>query len=331
MARIYNTRQLLDPSMIQYVANRADQNVAFENALRDRNTDNIRNLLLQAGKTAKDYRQQNARENEVSVWDLPNDPIAKAAREEYIRTGSSSPLMSYQMQKLAAAQRAADEQSKIEAAKRSKALHDAVTLRDDRNKHNEYQSLMFKAMDEGRLADAQTYKEKMTGLENFYKENYPEFENPFGGSAQSMWDARQKEMDTRKEQDIAEQNRQYEVAKFISTLPKTFNKEDDKKPFYEQINNNEYLNQKEKTELLKNLRNIEAGDTQKKKSKQGAAAEKAGEEEGKAIDKATNITKAKKYIGQTMNSLQFNQLPQEIKDLLTRDAKGVVGWKPGVK
>ena len=80
MARIYNTRQLLDPSMIQYVANRADQNVAFNNALWDKNTENIRNLLLQGGKTAKDIRQQNERENEVSLWDLPNDPTARAAR-----------------------------------------------------------------------------------------------------------------------------------------------------------------------------------------------------------------------------------------------------------
>ena len=327
MARIYNTRQLLDPSMIQYISNRADQNVAFDKSLRDKNTENIRNLLLQGGKTAKDIRQQNERENEVSLWDLPNDPVARAAREEYIRTGSSSPLMSYQMQKLAAEQRAADEQSKMEAAKRSKALHDAVTLRDDRNKHNEYQSLMFKAMDEGRLADAQAYKEKMTGLENFYKENYPEFENPFGGSAQSMWDARQQEMNTRKDQDIAEQNRQYEVAKFISTIPKIFAKEDDKKPYYEQINNNEFLNQKEKTELLKDIRNIEAGDTSMAKAKQNAKSAHGGKKTTEDLENADAKAKAKKYIGQKMNSLEWLDIPDDVRALLTRNGQNVVGWK----
>lgn len=124
MARIYNTRQLLDPSMIQYVANRADQNVSFENALRDRNTENIRNLLMQAGKTAKDYRQQNARENEVSVWDLPNDPIAKAAREEYIRTGNTSPLLQYQMSKHSEEQRKIDEANR----KKSQDWHDKLSF-----------------------------------------------------------------------------------------------------------------------------------------------------------------------------------------------------------
>ena len=124
MARIYNSRQLLDPSMIQYVGNRADQNVAFENALRDRNTENIRNLLLQAGKTAKDYRQQNARENEVSVWDIPNDPIAKAAREEYIRTGNTSPLLQYQMAKRSEEQRKLDEANR----KKSQDWHDKLSF-----------------------------------------------------------------------------------------------------------------------------------------------------------------------------------------------------------
>lgn len=124
MARIYNTRQLLDPSMIQYVANRADKNVAFENALRDKNTENIRNLLTQAGKTAKDYRQQNARENEVSVWDIPNDPIAKAAREEYIRTGNTSPLLQYQMAKRSEEQRKLDEENR----KKSQDWHDKLSF-----------------------------------------------------------------------------------------------------------------------------------------------------------------------------------------------------------
>lgn len=192
MARVYNSRALLDPTMIQMVGNRADQNVAFENALKERNAGNLRNVLLGAGKLADQKIGEYQRAKEVGNWNF-NDPIARAAREEYIRTGSSQPMMSYEMQQMAAAQRDADAVKRAEEAKRSKALHDAVTLRSDRDKHNEYQTLMYKAMDEGRLADAQAYKEKMTGLENFYKENYPEFDNPFGKSAESMWQAREEE------------------------------------------------------------------------------------------------------------------------------------------
>jgi hypothetical protein len=79
---------------------------------------------LQAGKTAKDYRQQNARENEVSVWDLPNDPIAKAAREEYIRTGNTSPLLQYQMAKRSEEQRKLDEENR----KKSQDWHDKLSF-----------------------------------------------------------------------------------------------------------------------------------------------------------------------------------------------------------
>lgn len=121
---MYNSRLLLDPNMIQYVANRADRNVQFNNELSNRNADSIRSLLENAGKTAGEYRQMNDRANEVSQWDIPNDPMARAAREEYIRTGNSNPLMSYQMQKLAA------EQRKIDDANRQKSMewHDKLAF-----------------------------------------------------------------------------------------------------------------------------------------------------------------------------------------------------------
>lgn len=321
MARVYNSRALLDPSMIQMVGNRADQNVAFENALKERNAGNLRNVLLGAGKLADQKYGEYQRAKEVGNWNF-NDPIARAAREEYIRTGSSQPMMSYEMQQMAAAQRDADAVKRAEEAKRSKALHDAVTLRSDRDKHNEYQTLMYKAMDEGRLADAQAYKEKMTGLENFYKENYPEFDNPFGKSAESMWQAREEEKNFKaaQEAEIAKEKAKEEAKEAqradqameeILSLKKQINDAPDfdtKMKLFKDIDDkNKYvfMNDKERDDLKKE---VLAQKTEGEKTSDSDIQTKLGIRSEKIKKKADNkekqetITKAKGAV----ESLEFD-------------------------
>lgn len=307
MARIYNTRQLLDPSMIQYVANRADQNVAFENALRDRNTDNIRNLLLQAGKTAKDYRQQNARENEVSVWDLPNDPIAKAAREEYIRTGNTSPLLQYQMAKRSEEQRNLDEANR----KKSQDWHDKLAFM------NNLKAYQDETDPRAREILKQTIKHDL--------EVHPEWGSP--EQINAMEQARLDKIEQDKQNKIAEDERLYRVSQFTNTLPKTFAKESDKEQYYEAIKNNPDMTTSEKTMWLNKLGAIESGSTQKKKSTQGAAASHAGAKTTEALNKADALKTANTYVGQKMNSLEWLDIPEDARSLLTRDGQGNVMLK----
>lgn len=349
MARVYSSRIMLDPSVLQNMNNVAQQRYQNEDARRQSVLSPMRDLINSAGKSFDDYVAESQRANEVSKWDLVTDPIANAAREEYIRTGSSQPLMSYQMQKLAAeAKKRADEKAESEK-KYQKELHDAVTLREDRNKYSQLQANMFKAMDEGNMADAQTYKNQMEGLEQHYAKYYPDYKNPFGDTAQSMWNARseqkrladekraQEEADKQELelgeknlkaiQDINEQERLYKVEQFLSTLPTVFKNDAAKQKVYDLINNNEDMNTAEKAAMLKKVRETDSGETAKKKAKQGVAANKAGEATGEAIDEAKNKTAAMEYNGKKLNSLEWNKIPDEQKKFLIRDAAGNVSMK----
>lgn len=346
MARVYSSRIMLDPSVLQNMNNINQQRYQNEAARRQSVLSPMRDLLYSAGKTFDDSIAQYNREQEVSKWDLGTDPVANAAREEYIRTGNSQPLMSYQMQKLAAeAKKRADEKAEAEK-KYQKELHDAITLREDRNKYSQLQANMFKAMDEGNMADAQTYKNQMEGLEQHYAKYYPDYKNPFGDTAESMWNARaeqKKKADEKRAQeeadkqelelgeknlkaiqDINEQERLYKVEQFLSTLPTVFKNDAAKQKVYDLINSNEDMNTAEKAAMLKKVRETDSGETAKKKAKQGAVANKAGEATGEAIDEAKNKAKAQVYVGQKMSALDFDALDNNIQQYLVRNAQGIV-------
>ena len=341
MARVYSSRILLDPSVLQNMNNINQQRYQNEVARRQSVLSPMRDLINSAGKTFDDSVAQYNREQEVSKWDLPaNDPIANAAREEYIRTGSSQPLMSYQMQKLAAEERGRAAE-KAEAEKRfQKELHDAVTLREDRNKYGQLQANMFKAMDEGNMADAQTYKNQMEGLEQHYAKYYPEYKNPFGDTAQSMWDARSEQKRLADEK-AAEANRLERMGQNIekefadnsynqriwfetNVLPGLKNVRDkaQAKEQVERIAKN--LTDEDRKALHDKIDATETLGEKKKKSVEGAIANKAGDATGAAIDEAKNKEMAQVYVGQKMSALEFDALDDNIQKYLDRNAKGIV-------
>lgn len=343
MARVYSSRIMLDPSVLQNMNNVAQQRYQNEVARRQSVLSPMRDLINSAGKTFDDSIARYNREQEVSKWDIGTDPIANAAREEYIRTGSSQPLMSYQMQKLAAeAKKRADEKAEAEK-KYQKELHDAVTLREDRNKYSQLQANMFKAMDEGNMADAQTYKNQMEGLEQHYAKYYPNYTNPFGDTAQSMWDARSEQKRIADEK-AAETNRLERMGQNIekefadnsynqriwfetNVLPGLKNVQDKAaaKEQVERIANN--LTDEDRKALHAKIDATETLDEKKKKSVEGAVAGKAGEATGAAIDEAKNKTAATQYNGKKLNSLEWNKIPEEVKKFLNRDAAGNVSMK----
>jgi hypothetical protein len=205
---------------------------------------------------------------------------------------------------------------------------------------------MFKAMDAGNMADAQTYKNQMEGLEQHYAKYYPDYKNPFGDTAQSMWDARseqkrladekraQEEADKQELelgeknlkaiQDINEQERLYKVEQFLSTLPTVFKNDAAKQKVYDLINNNEDMNTAEKAAMLKKVRETDSGETAKKKARQDARTNKTRENTEKDIDEAKNKEKAQVYVGQKMSALDFDALDDDIQQYLDRNAKGIV-------
>lgn len=314
MARIYsNTRTLLDPSLLQMANTAVNERLRRDAERRAPVVASIRDILKSTAGTISDYNKEIAREKAISPWDMTDDPILRAAGEEYIRTGNSNPLMNYQMQKLTAEQRAADAQKAANEREWQKKLHNAVNLREDRNKYAQNQVNMFKALNEDRLAEAEAYKKQMKGLEDFYSEYYPEYKNPFGDTADSMWDARKKEKDLadakraqeeadkqdlelgeknlKAIQDINEQERLYKVELFLSTLPTVFETDAAKQDVYNLINSNEDMNTAEKTAMMKKVRETDSTETAKKKANQDVKANKAGEKTGKAIEDLDNKKK----------------------------------------
>lgn len=117
MARIYTSRQLLDPSLIS-MANQAMQNRLTQDSARRKNViDAWSNVGTTAGSAFDKYMDAKRAEDEQkkrfgSVYlrsseEDRRDPLFRAALDEYSRTGSSSPLSNLIMQRDAAAAREA--------------------------------------------------------------------------------------------------------------------------------------------------------------------------------------------------------------------------------
>lgn len=189
MAKIYNpTRSMLDPSLFQTM-NTSMQNRIQNQANRDKMMmESTRNMLSKLGEAIDDKYAQYKRAKEIgAIADQPvqyyNDPVYKAAREEYIRSGSSSPLQQYMLQKEAqkakieeAKQRAKDEEAK-------KSWHEQVRIAQAIPVYDQYQKEMLTALDNGDMETAKYYEDKMNALQT-------EFGNVFGGNAEAMKQAR---------------------------------------------------------------------------------------------------------------------------------------------
>lgn len=312
MARVYNTRQLLDPNMISILNQQAANRLQFETGQNKAKYDAIRKALGTAGSVGQNMYDQSKRASEMEdEWSISpevlNDPVYKAAKEEYIRTGSSGPLQQYILQKQAADARKEESKLRAEQAAKDKAWHDAVRLAQARPEYGKVQKAMFDAIDAGDYETADIMKKQLQAYETEFGSE------AFGGSAESMAEARKKsaeaaaqkaarekadqeelemgERNLKAIQEVNENERLHRVALFKNTLPTTFKTEAEKQKVYDLIEENEDMTIAEKTKLLDEIRSVESGATAKKKSIQSAAATKAGEKTGKAIDETSEKKK----------------------------------------
>lgn len=99
MARLYNTRVLLDPTMIQNVSNVADKRLQNEMELNKRMGDSIRSVLSKGGETLDEYRARKQREELINDWNVApevyKDPAFQAYKERYINEGDANGLGNY--------------------------------------------------------------------------------------------------------------------------------------------------------------------------------------------------------------------------------------------
>jgi hypothetical protein len=335
MARIYTSRQLLDPRMIQ-MANQATENRIAQEAARRQNILNAwQNVGTTAGSSLDKYiaakraeEEQNKRYNEL-LWnsseDDRRDPAYLAAINEYARTGSASPLSNLILQRQAAEAR---KQSAADAIAERKSKEDAYRRAEINAAQETYAKLqkdMLDALDAGKTQDAEIKRKALEALEKKYADENGV--SPFGDTADSIKRAREEEILNRKNAEEKENNRLLGVANFLAGLPTTYKNDDDKKPIIEAINKNETLNAKEKADAINKILGIESGKTATKKAVQSAVAGKAGEKAGKAIEESDNKNKAKSFAGKKMNILQWNKIPEEVRQHLKIDGNGNVTEK----
>ena len=317
MARVYNSRTLLDPSMIQMVGNRADQNVAFENALKERNAGNLRNVLLGAGKLADQKIGEYQRAREVGNWNF-NDPIARAAREEYIRTGSSQPMMSYEMQRLAAQQKAADDANR----KKSMDWHDRLAFMSNMKAYQDETDPRAREILKQTLAhDLENHpewgkSEQLEAMENAYLEKQ---ENDLNKQMTAEEDAKWQQ-----EQDAKSYAKRIELE--TNVLPNAKNKTDKSNymKVVEQLYANGKINDADRKALENEIRGTQTVGERSKKAAEDTSIAIRSEKQKKESDKKEkqdNITKAKgavetlEFDGRSATDRKIEELKSKYPDV----------------
>lgn len=200
MARIYQTRQLFDPSLAEYMEQVIQNRVANESNRNKNLLSSTRTMLSSVGETVDDYigsykRQKELQNAEANKDSLPyiEDPMYRAAREEYIRTGNSQPITSYMLQKETAKAIALEEKKAAEEKARTNAFHKSVRLSQARPEYIKIQKAMNDAIDERDYETAEMYKKTLQAYET-------EFGNVFGDDAATVLEARKKAKEKEAEQ-----------------------------------------------------------------------------------------------------------------------------------
>lgn len=167
MARIYQSRALIDPSLYQLSGQLMNERIRQEHERRKMLSDAITAAGEGLGKTInsgieeykarqdeaarKEYLDQVMADNEEFAK-YQNNPFFKAGVNEFIRTGASSPLMSFLSSERAAQERAD-----------TKKWHDAIRLGDAQNKYSE---IFEKYKSEPSEVKKLKYKTMLQTLEN---------------------------------------------------------------------------------------------------------------------------------------------------------------------
>lgn len=339
MARVYTSRQLLDPSILQmrqqadnaYLQRLQQQRQNFYNSLQT-GANALGKAIGQGIDAYRDYSKNQEdmanRRDLLGNYNLQGTEEA-AIGEDYVRTGDPSKLLTLrQIKEANEARKLQLEEAKLEREK-NEAFHKSVRLAQARPEYASIQKQMFDAIDAGDYETADIYASKLKAYETEFGSE------PFGGAAETAKINRMKTAEAKKlaeknakaaqeAADKAEAERQYRVADYLTKIPTTFKDEDAKTEWYEYIRNNVDMTPTEKAAEINNLRNIETGKTKMKKASQGAAASAVGEETKKGIEDSKNKSAAQAYDGKKMSNLDWNSLDENIRKHLYRDASGIV-------
>lgn len=298
MAKVYNSRSLIDPNMYS-VMNQQIQNRVANQLNRDKMLgESVRHMLTGIGETTDDYigrfqREKELQNAEANRNSLPyiEDPIYRAAREEYIRTGSSQPISSYMLQKEAAKARQLEAKKRNDEQARIKWNQEQIDLQKDQNRYQELTSKALDAQAAGDYTTALFYTNQAKELETKYANKGMDFGSNISGLIEARekteyekWKKEEEARQDKEEADKLEQERLYNVEQFLSTIPTVFADDEEKEGWRNQINANEYMTTEEKTKALQELRKIQTGKAAAQQARQDARTQKVREKTEKAID-----------------------------------------------
>lgn len=146
MARIYQSRQLLDPTYVQMMNQNFQQQIDSEKERRNKMVQarsavaqsiaNASKNIMNAAKESYDQYQRGEEINDYLSKEDLNDPIARAAAERYRTTGDVGAMLSYKQQQAnAAAQEAQRNEMKANRAfeERKRVAQETAMMNDKAN------------------------------------------------------------------------------------------------------------------------------------------------------------------------------------------------------
>ena len=269
MAKIYASRNLLDPNMLSLARQAMNDRITQDRDSRRRMVDAITGAVGKTGELFDDWakrqyeedlgRQRYAYLKRVTPSEYMTDPMYKAAMHEFARTGSSAPLSVYMLGKET---REANRIAKAEQDAEKKAREERdfqLAVAGAQETYAKRQQAMLKAIDEGRHQDAEIERKALQALEDKYSRDGV---SPFGDTAEAITEARIAERKAKEEADAAEQARLLKATTFEADLPTSYKDVDAQKATIKSILNNPDLTDPEKTEMIKKV--MARGNTQGK-------------------------------------------------------------------
>lgn len=344
MARVYQSRGLIDPSMYQLMSNNMNERIRQDRESRRPVVEMLQGAVTTLGSAYDDWSKQKGRDRYLKrvLEDNPefakykDNPFFKAGMHEFVRTGESSPLMSF-----LSAERAADEKAE------TKKWHDAIRAEQARERY-------AKNLELYNGADTETKKQQYLlanqALEAEFGKNFfgQQMEDYAKAAAADEVAARQLayELDQDKKEKEAKERQSDSTKYWIqqNIMPTgsvkgegykgkdgkwhtTKKAETVRGEIAEFINRNPDLNDDDKKELLDKLFGNKTQSELNQNAADNANAAHTGKKTDEALSDADNKKTAEGYAGKKFNSLAWKKIPEEVKKFLKRDASGNVTMK----
>lgn len=330
MARVYQSRGLIDPTMYQLMSNNMNERIRQDRESRRPVVEMLQGAVTTLGSAYDDWSKQMGRdrylkrvmEENPEFAEYAKNPFFKAGMHEFVRTGSASPLMQFlgqentrKIAEAAAAQRQAEAAQRQEAETERKAREDAIKSADAQSRINDYLVKAQSAVDEGKDAQAKMYVDNAAQIASAY--GLPFSADKYLGEATME---RQKKAESL-------QNRMYLESQLN---PQDVTTEEDKNMFLRnaaEFHRQGKLNDKDFLELKASADKFMTDEAKSKENIKDTYRGLTSAQIKKKEEEKKNKAEAKKYAGQKVNSLVWKKIPEDVKKFLKRDASGSVTMK----